>query len=110
MGLELPGPGSSAFHRTFSREDHVVGKFFSALVPSPCGPRQEGQFSAPASPVQARRSIVQPVSNRTRFPPKAWEKIATGSGKASGAKEPGLRRWPGQESWIEPSPAGGSKT
>src|SRR6516225_5203963 len=45
-GLEPPGPGRAVFQTMFLSLDHSTGKFFSELVPSPCGPRNWAQ-SAP---------------------------------------------------------------
>ena len=37
---------------------HVVGKFFSLLVPSPRGPRQAGQFSASTTGVKGNKQAT----------------------------------------------------
>src|SRR5206468_720635 len=49
-GALTPAPVSGTFQRTFSVALQRTGSSFSALTPSPIGPRQPGQLSAaPAS-------------------------------------------------------------
>src|SRR5215831_20105283 len=55
-GLELPGPGRSVFHARFSVSLHLVGRFFSSLMPELFGPRKFGQ-SAPRAEATTRASI-----------------------------------------------------
>ena len=43
--------GSCSFHATFSVGLHFTGRFFSALTPSPAGPRQAGQLAEATTPV-----------------------------------------------------------
>ncbi|PAW81125.1 MAG: hypothetical protein B9S33_17215 [Pedosphaera sp. Tous-C6FEB] len=64
-GEESPGSGSSVFQRTFSVALHVSGTLRSGEVPSPCGPRQEGQLVACkdrlSAPRKGRRTAVEMV-------------------------------------------------
>src|SRR5438034_1228357 len=46
MGDEAPFPGMGVLQVIFLSLDHSTGRFFSALTPSPSGPRQQGQSAA----------------------------------------------------------------
>src|SRR5690606_17907327 len=63
-GEEWPVPGMAVFQVTFSVSDHFRGKPFSALVPSPRGPRQAGQFSARAAGREASSQSEATASDR----------------------------------------------
>jgi hypothetical protein len=76
MGLDDPGPGSSAFHFRFSVSLQVVGVGWSSgLTPEPLGPRNRGQSAespllAATSAKEAaavikieRRMILSPLEN-----------------------------------------------
>ena len=48
IGVDPDSAGIGSFQRMFSvpAADHLVGRFFSVLIPLCAGPRQCGQFSA----------------------------------------------------------------
>src|SRR4051812_24839415 len=54
-GEAFPRSGSGAFQRTFSVAPQVSGGSVVADWPMPVGPRQPGQFSAPAAVDKTRR-------------------------------------------------------
>src|SRR5262245_4425657 len=58
MGLDVPGPGSGVLHTTFSPGPHLIGSPRSALVPSPRGPRKDGQSAPPATPTSSSNTRV----------------------------------------------------
>jgi DNA invertase Pin-like site-specific DNA recombinase len=63
--------------------DQVVGRLFSALVPSPRGPRQLGQFSACAGLTHPRRRTVHQLGSLMRLPSPArlnwtWDRRESG--------------------------------
>jgi hypothetical protein len=43
---------------TLSSPLHLIGTFFSRLVPSPRGPRQQGQFSPETTPVNSIKHVA----------------------------------------------------
>jgi hypothetical protein len=49
MGEEWPLPATGVFQRTFFEGPHSSGRFFSAEMPLPSGPRHPGQFASPAA-------------------------------------------------------------
>src|SRR5437764_75512 len=60
IGDEWPVPGRAVFQRTFLVVDHCNGSFVSVDVPSPRGPRQQGQ-SAPCAV-----ATMITIANKTR--------------------------------------------
>jgi hypothetical protein len=46
IGEEYPVPGTGIFQATLVFKSQCTGKLVSELVPSPFGPRHEGQFCA----------------------------------------------------------------
>src|SRR5262249_40725687 len=58
-GDEFPSPGNATFQRTFSWSLQVSGKFFSAVCPFPCGPRQPGQSPASANVVLTNKIATE---------------------------------------------------
>src|SRR5688572_17507555 len=62
-GEEWPSPGSGVFQATLLVWDHWMGGLGSALMPSPRGPRNWGQFSALMVRAQTNVSTDTPWRN-----------------------------------------------
>src|SRR5688500_14375784 len=73
IGDECPSPGNGVFHLTFCVALHCKGAFVSALVPSPRGPRNSGQFSPSAHctqhtiPISSSLNIASDIAASARL-------------------------------------------
>ena len=70
IGVDPDSAGIASFHWMFSVPvaDHLIGRFFSVLMPLCAGPRQCGQFSAPRDTTLDARTIANSVLKRIEAP------------------------------------------
>jgi hypothetical protein len=72
MGVDPESAGIGSFQRTFSAPVavHLIGRFFSVLMPLCAGPRQCGQFSAPRPGAPSSRTkVVSSIWLRIKLTP-----------------------------------------